>query len=109
MGRSKLRAAGALGLILGCAGVDEVGLEAELDRVVELRVEKQVYFGDLHIHSAWSLDAWSFGVRTTPEDSYRYARGEAIPHASGTPIQLQGPPLDFVALTEHANYMGVTR
>ena len=68
---------------------------------------KEAFFGDLHIHSSWSLDAFAFQVRVGPEDAYRYARGEAIDHVSGQPIQLQGPPLDFMGLTEHANYLGV--
>lgn len=68
---------------------------------------KEAYFGDLHIHTSWSLDAFAFGVRVGPEDAYRYARGEAIDHVSGEQIQMLGPPLDFIALTEHANYLGV--
>jgi len=69
--------------------------------------ERQVYFGDLHVHSSWSMDAYASGVRVGPEEAYRYARGEAIPHISGQPIQLAGPPLDFMALTDHAEYLGV--
>jgi len=69
---------------------------------------KSAYFGDLHIHSRWSFDAYSMQVRVGPEDAYRYARGEAIDHVSGTKIQMAGPPLDFMALTEHGTYMGVS-
>lgn len=68
----------------------------------------RVYFGDLHVHSSWSLDAYSAGVEALPSDAYRYARGESIPHVSGQPIKLAGPPLDFLALTDHAEYLGLT-
>ena len=69
---------------------------------------RQVYFGDLHVHSSWSLDAYAAGVEAIPIDAYRYARGESIPHVSGQPIALAGPPLDFMALTDHAEYLGLT-
>jgi len=69
---------------------------------------KTAWFGDLHIHSRWSFDAYSMKVRVGPEDAYRYARGQAIDHVSGEKIQLAGPPLDFMALTEHGAYMGVS-
>jgi len=67
---------------------------------------RRAYFGDLHIHSSWSFDAYSFGVAAPPRDAYRYARGEAIDHVSGEPIQLRHGALDFIALTEHAEYLG---
>ena len=69
---------------------------------------KEAYFGDLHIHSRWSFDAYSTQVPVGPDQAYRYARGEAIDHVSGRQIQMQGPPLDFMALTEHGTYMGVS-
>ena len=69
---------------------------------------RHAYFGDLHIHSRWSFEAYSLNVQATPEDAYRYARGEAIAHPGGGQVQMQGPPLDFMALTEHAGYMGVS-
>lgn len=68
---------------------------------------KQAYFGDLHVHTSWSLDAFAMQVQAEPEDAYRYARGEAIEHASGDLIQLRGAPLDFLAVTEHANFLGI--
>lgn len=70
-------------------------------------VERNAYFGDLHIHTKNSFDAFIFNVRVTPDDAYRYAKGEALKHPSGFDIQLPGPPLDFVAVTDHAEYLGV--
>ncbi len=67
---------------------------------------RQMYFGELHVHTQFSPDAFLFGVRSTPNDAYRFAQGEAITHASGQRIQLR-QPLDFIAVTDHAEYMGV--
>jgi hypothetical protein len=77
-------------------------------RAVRRNPSKDAYFGDLHVHTSWSLDAFAFGVRVGPEDAYRYARGGAIDHVSGEKIQMKGPPLDFIAVTEHANYLGIS-
>src|SRR6185312_954828 len=68
--------------------------------------ERNAYFGDLHVHTKLSFDAYIFNVRATPEDAYRFARGETIGHASGMNIRLQGGPLDFVAVTDHSEYVG---
>ncbi len=68
---------------------------------------RNVYFGDLHIHTKNSFDAYIFNVRTTPADVYRFALGETVTHPSGFDMTLQGPPLDFVAATDHGAYMGI--
>ena len=68
---------------------------------------KNVYFGDLHIHTKNSFDAYIFNVRTTPADVYRFASGETLKHPAGFDMTLTGPPLDFVAATDHGAYMGV--
>ena len=67
---------------------------------------RNAYFGDLHVHTSWSFDAFIFNVRTSPDDAYNFGKGEAIPHAGGKPIQM-GRPLDFMAVTDHSEYMGI--
>jgi len=71
--------------------------------------DRNAYFGDLHVHTAISNDAYIFNVRGTPDDAYRFGRGEAIGHAYGNLVRLAGGPLDFVAVTDHAEYMSVIR
>ena len=68
---------------------------------------KNVYFGDLHIHTKNSFDAYIFNVRSTPDDVYRFAKGESVRHPSGFDIKIGGDPLDFVAATDHGAYMGI--
>ena len=70
---------------------------------------RHAYFGDLHIHTQNSTDSHTFGVRATPDDAYRFAKGEALAHPLGYSIRLRGGPLDFLAVTDHAEYLGVAR
>ena len=69
--------------------------------------QRQAFFGDLHIHTMYSLDAFSWSVRTTPDDAYRFAKGEALIHRDGRALRLRGPRLDFLAVTDHAEYLGL--
>ena len=69
--------------------------------------DRQALFGDLHVHTRFSFDAYIFNIRATPEDAYRYARGAPLAHAYGYPIRQRGAPLDFMAVTDHATYLGV--
>ena len=69
--------------------------------------QRNAYFGELHVHTKYSFDAYLFGVRETPDSAYRFAKGESIPHPSGYDISLESGPLDFQAVTDHAFYLGV--
>src|SRR5882724_6019485 len=73
---------------------------------------RQPYFGDTHVHTAYSSDAVFAGTRENPRGAYRFAEGEPIglpPYdAEGTPTrtaQLRRP-LDFTAVTDHAEQFG---
>lgn len=70
--------------------------------------DRNVYFGDLHVHTTYSFDAFAFGTVATPSDAYRYARGERIRHPGGFDVQLR-KPLDFYAVTDHAMFLGLAK
>ena len=67
---------------------------------------KNAYFGDLHIHTSNSFDAYAFGTLSTPDLAYKYAQGESISHPTGYDIQLRRP-LDFYAVTDHGFFLGL--
>jgi hypothetical protein len=62
--------------------------------------DRNPYYGDLHVHTKHSFDAYIFGVTATPNDAYRYAKGEGIMHPMGYEMKLQ-EPLDFYSVTDH--------
>jgi hypothetical protein len=64
---------------------------------------KNVYWGDLHVHSAYSLDAWGYGTLATPAEAYRFARGEPLVLTGVGPVVLERP-LDFMSVTDHAEW-----
>ncbi|MCE2392225.1 MAG: DUF3604 domain-containing protein, partial [Proteobacteria bacterium] len=66
---------------------------------------RNAYFGELHVHTGLSMDAYAFGVRATPDDAYRFARGEPIEFTASRQVRLERS-LDFAAVTDHASYMG---
>jgi Protein of unknown function (DUF3604) len=67
---------------------------------------RDVYFGNLHVHTAWSFDANINGAIATPDDAYRWAKGEAIPGGKGLPDLKIKVPLDWYAVSDHAEYLG---
>jgi len=72
--------------------------------------EKQLYWGDTHVHTNYSFDAYLFGNKTAdPDTAYRFARGEPVLHpVTRARIQLDRP-LDFLAVADHAEALGVIR
>ncbi len=83
------------------AAVDEQGGgDTSLDDLPDT-----VYWGDTHVHTAISGDAFYAGTRLGLDDAYRFARGEAVTSSSGQRAQLRRP-LDFVVLADHGNNAG---
>jgi Protein of unknown function (DUF3604) len=67
---------------------------------------REAYFGDLHLHTAYSFDAYVLlGTRATPDDAYRFARGEEVTYLGHTVKRSE--PLDFLAVTDHSENIGV--
>ena len=72
----------------------------------EANAKRNAYFGDLHVHTTYSFDAFAFGTLATPYDAYRYAKGGTIRHPGGFDMKLR-EPLDFYSVTDHAMFLGV--
>ncbi len=71
---------------------------------------KNAYYGDLHVHTALSADAYPDGTRIFPKEAYAFAKGAPIDlppryGVIGEPVQLRRP-LDFAAITEHIESVG---
>lgn len=87
-------------VLFSCFGLVQVTLATETSED-SLR---HAYFGETHMHTAYSLDAYIGGARLTPSDAYRYAKGESVEVGGQTLTRKR--PLDFTAVTDHAEYIG---
>ena len=73
---------------------------------------RNAYFGDLHVHTGLSSDAWNYDVRIGPREAYAYAFGRPIrlppndEKGRGKRIAQIDRPLDFAAVTDHAEFLG---
>jgi hypothetical protein len=68
-------------------------------------VPNRVFWGDTHLHTSYSLDAGAFGARLTPEDAYRFARGDEVQSSTAGRARL-ARPLDFLVVADHSDNMG---
>ncbi len=75
-----------------------------VDRVIP----RQVFFGDTHHHSSYSVDSGMFGNTLGPDQSFRFARGEEVISSSGIRAKLIRP-LDFLVVSDHAEYLGLSK
>ncbi|MFO0711395.1 MAG: DUF3604 domain-containing protein [Sandaracinus sp.] len=69
---------------------------------------RNLYWGDLHVHTRNSFDSWAAGNETTPDDAYRFARGEEVEiYGDPSPRRVRlTRPLDFAAVTDHSEFLG---
>jgi len=68
--------------------------------------DRKALFGETHLHTNLSFDAFIFGNRNGPDAAYEFAKGKAIKHPSGFEMKMR-VPLDFQAVTDHAMYLGM--
>jgi hypothetical protein len=104
----------ALLALLACGSADgprAPALSDDREPCADHDPRRNLYWGDLHVHTALSFDAWIYDVRLNPDDAYAFARGEEVrlpplgPDGHGTtPMQLERP-LDFAAVTDHSEYL----
>jgi len=90
--------------VAGVAKPDAAAALAAAEAAVPENPLKEAYFGEQHVHTAYSLDAYIGGARLTPSDAYRFAKGAQVT-IGGQTFSI-GRPLDFAAVTDHAEYLG---
>lgn len=86
------------------AGVNDVNNS----EAVESAGAKQVFWGDTHLHTSDSVDAFGFGNRLDTEAALRFARGEQVTSTRGVEARLTRP-LDFLVISDHSDALGATR
>jgi hypothetical protein len=99
-------ALGCTGLLAGCDKAKPAGPKAEDIKLSEF--PERPLWGDTHLHTENSVDAFGFGVRLDPEDALRFARGEEVTATTGMKAKLSRP-LDFLVVTDHAEGLGATK
>ena len=80
--------------------------DAEYSPYIAHDYPNQVFFGDTHLHTAYSADAGLVGATTTPDDAYRFAKGETVTSSNGIQARLERP-LDFLVVADHAENLGL--
>ena len=76
----------------------------ELEATLPENPLKNAYFGETHVHTSFSLDAYIGGARLAPDDAYRFAKGEDV-SLNGQRHNIR-KPLDFCAVSDHAEFIG---
>ena len=93
-------------LVTGCKKITQ--MTGSTVQVAETAYPEHVYWGDTHLHTANSVDAFGFGNRLDPEAALRFASGEEVTSSTGIKAKLNRP-LDFLVVTDHAEGLGATK
>ncbi len=73
---------------------------------VSVNPQREAYYGDLHLHTSYSLDAYLYGgAAVGPDDAYRFAKGDVVNYLGDSTRRRE--PLDFLAVTDHSENIGV--
>ncbi len=99
-------AAVTVALFASVASVTTPALAAEYSPYVDEALPRRVFFGDTHLHTAYSTDAGMVGNRLGPEDALRFARGETVTSSTGLKARLSRP-LDFLVIADHSENLGL--
>jgi hypothetical protein len=100
-----------LALGLGGCEVDPLARQPEGKSEATVKATafpERVYWGDAHLHTSNSVDAFGFGVRLGPEEALRFARGEEVTSTTGIKARL-ARPLDWLVITDHSDGLGATK
>ncbi|MCX5568136.1 DUF3604 domain-containing protein [Kaistia nematophila] len=65
----------------------------------------QPLWGEIHLHTSWSADAFAGGTRVGPDEALKYAEGETIESNTGQPVRLSRP-YDFLMVADHSDALG---
>jgi hypothetical protein len=111
-----LAAPGMTAVLAACgSSPPPAGVTTAARECLDRNPERNAYFGDLHVHTKYSLDASTQGTNVGPHDAYRFALGERIPvqpyDSAGNGLRSTQllRPLDFAAVTDHSEFFGETR
>ncbi|MEE2777371.1 MAG: DUF3604 domain-containing protein [Acidobacteriota bacterium] len=111
--RTIVSAAACLGLALalGCGAPEDAppadgSSASEPSAASAPNPTRDAYFGDVHVHTRYSFDAFIFGTKADANDAYEFAKGKGIQHPAGFELKLDRP-LDFQAVADHGMYLGM--
>lgn len=109
--RQRISAGIAAAMIVTAAGAEDSKSSAAPD-------QRRVFFGELHLHTSLSLDAWGYATKLLPADAYRFGRGDTVMVPAAQVAKEQGLSggqdvaakrawaLDFMAVTDHSESVG---
>ena len=103
---ARITRAWCLGIVIAGMASAAAVADAQYSAPVGKNYPANLYWGDTHLHSRNSADAYSLGnMNLTPADAYRFARGEELTAHNGMRVRLRRP-LDFLVVSDHSEYLG---